>query len=433
MQWLEWERLSEEEKKRILTRAETEITEQMEVAKEIITTVRKEGDRALLRFTEMYDRVRLPEGRIQVTEEEIEEGYERLRREDPLMIETIEVAYRNIRKFHEEQKPEEIWFTEIGPGIMAGEKVTPISDVALYVPRGKGSFPSVLIMLGVPAVVAGVPRIMVVTPPNEAGTLDDSLLAAAKVIGLKELYKVGGAQAVAAVAYGTESVPTARKILGPGNPYVTAAKRLLSGVIDVGLPAGPSEAIILADEKADPEKVARDLMIEAEHGPDSASLLVTSSRSLAEKVTAVVERQLKKLSPKRREFVETVFNRFGGVLLTESMEEAIRFVNLYAPEHMEIMTEDPFAVLPKIKNAGEILLGEYTPITLCNFVLGPNAILPTGGFAKSYSSVSVRDFMKRSSIGYVTKEGFERLRPYAAHFAKVEGFDSHRLAVEERS
>lgn len=433
MQWLEWERLSEEERKRILTRAETEITEQMEVAKEIITAVRKEGDRALLRFTEMYDRVRLPEGRIQVTEEEIEEGYERLRREDPLMIETIEVAYRNIRKFHEEQKPEEIWFTEIGPGIMAGEKVTPISDVALYVPRGKGSFPSVLIMLGVPAVVAGVPRIMVVTPPNEAGTLDDSLLAAAKVIGLKELYKVGGAQAVAAVAYGTESVPTARKILGPGNPYVTAAKRLLSGVIDVGLPAGPSEAIILADEKADPEKVARDLMIEAEHGPDSASLLVTSSRSLAEKVTAVVERQLEKLSPKRREFVETVFNRFGGVLLTESMEEAIRFVNLYAPEHMEIMMEDPFAVLPKIKNAGEILLGEYTPITLCNFVLGPNAILPTGGFAKSYSSVSVRDFMKRSSIGYVTKEGFERLRPYAAHFAKVEGFDSHRLAVEERS
>lgn len=433
MQWLEWERLSEEEKKRILTRAETEITEQMEVAKEIITAVRKEGDQALLRFTEMYDRVRLPEGRIQVTEEEIEEGYERLRREDPLMIETIEVAYRNIRKFHEEQKPEEIWFTEIGPGIMAGEKVTPISDVALYVPRGKGSFPSVLIMLGVPAVVAGVPRIMVVTPPNEAGTLDDSLLAAAKVIGLKELYKVGGAQAVAAVAYGTESVPTARKILGPGNPYVTAAKRLLSGVIDVGLPAGPSEAIILADEKADPEKVARDLMIEAEHGPDSASLLVTSSRSLAEKVTAIVERQLEKLSPKRREFVETVFNRFGGILLTESMEEAIRFVNLYAPEHMEIMMEDPFAVLSKMKNAGEILLGEYTPITLCNFVLGPNAILPTGGFAKSYSSVSVRDFMKRSSIGYVTKEGFERLRPYAAHFAKVEGFDSHRLAVEERS
>lgn len=433
MQWLEWERLSEEEKKRILTRAETEITEQMEVAKEIITAVRKEGDQALLRFTEMYDRVRLPEGRIQVTEEEIEEGYERLRREDPLMIETIEVAYRNIRKFHEEQKPEEIWFTEIGPGIMAGEKVTPISDVALYVPRGKGSFPSVLIMLGVPAVVAGVPRIMVVTPPNEAGTLDDSLLAAAKVIGLKELYKVGGAQAVAAVAYGTESVPTARKILGPGNPYVTAAKRLLSGVIDVGLPAGPSEAIILADEKADPEKVARDLMIEAEHGPDSASLLVTSSRSLAEKVTVIVERQLEKLSPKRREFVETVFNRFGGILLTESMEEAIRFVNLYAPEHMEIMMEDPFAVLSKMKNAGEILLGEYTPITLCNFVLGPNAILPTGGFAKSYSSVSVRDFMKRSSIGYVTKEGFERLRPYAAHFAKVEGFDSHRLAVEERS
>lgn len=432
MQCLEWGKTGEEEKKRILTRAEKEITEQMETAKGILSAVREEGDQALLRFTEMYDRVRLPEGRIAVTEAEIEEGYARLLREDPLMLESIQVAYRNIRKFHEEQKPKEIWFTEIAPGIMAGEKVTPIADVALYVPRGKGSFPSVLLMLGVPALVAGVPRIMVVTPPNEEGRLDDSLLAVAKVIGLQELYKVGGAQAVAAVAYGTESVPTARKILGPGNPYVTAAKRLLSGIIDIGLPAGPSEAIILADETADPEKVALDLMIEAEHGPDSASLLVTHSRQLAEKIPPLIELQLAKLTPKRREFVETVLRRFGGIILTDTLSASIDFVNQYAPEHMEVMVADPFAVLPAIKNAGEILLGAYTPITLCNFVLGPNAILPTGGFAKSFSSVSVLDFLKRSSVGYVTKEGFETLRPYAAHFAKVEGFDTHRLAVEER-
>ncbi|WP_028988200.1 histidinol dehydrogenase [Thermicanus aegyptius] len=432
MQWLEWAKLGEEEKRRILTRAEKEITTQMEIAQEIIAAVREEGDRALIRFTARFDRVELTSDRLKVKEEEIDEGYERLKREDPLMVETIQVAYRNIRKFHEEQMPKEFWFTEIDRGIMAGEKVTPISDVALYVPRGKGSFPSVFLMLGVPAVVAGVPRIIVVTPPNEKGTLDDSLLAVAKVTGIREIYKVGGAQAVAAVAYGTETIPRVRKILGPGNPYVTAAKRLLTGLIDVGLPAGPSEAIILADENADPEKAALDLMIEAEHGPDSASLLVTHSRPLAEKVAEIVEKQLPKLSPRRREFVEQVLSNFGGILLTQSLEESIQFVNRYAPEHMEILVEDPFSVLPKIKNAGEILLGEYTPITLCNFLLGPNAILPTGGFAKSYSSVSVWDYLKRSSIGYVTQEGFERVRSYAAHFAKVEGFDSHRLAVEER-
>ncbi|MEG1880811.1 MAG: histidinol dehydrogenase, partial [Oscillospiraceae bacterium] len=277
-----------------------------------------------------------------------------------------------------------------------------------------------------------VPKIVVVTPPNELGNVDDAILAAAKIIGITEIYKVGGIQAVAAAAFGTETIPKCHKIIGPGNAYATAAKRVLANYIDAGLPAGPSEAIILADKNADPEKVALDWMIEAEHGPDSASLLVTNSEELVEKVLPIVERQLQKISEKRRDFVSRNFSTYGGVIITKSLEESVEFVNDYAPEHMEVMTKNPFDILPMIKNAGEILLGEYTPVTLCNFVLGPNAILPTGQFAKTYSSVSVFDFLKRSSVGYASRAGFEMVRDYADRFATVEGFDTHALAVRER-
>ncbi len=413
----------------IMKRAELDISAQMKVAREISDEVRRDGDSAVLKYTEKFDRVSLTADRIKVTPEEIEAGYGNLDRETR---EAIEYAYKNIYDFHEKQLPEEMWFTSVDKGLLVGEKTTPIVDVCLYVPRGKGSFPSVMLMLGVPATVAKVPRICVVTPPNEEGGVDDAILCAAKVIGITEIYKAGGIQAVAAVAYGTETIPKCHKIIGPGNSYATAAKRVLAQQIDSGLPAGPSECIILADEKADPKKVALDLMIEAEHGPDSAALLVTHSAELAERVIPLVEAQLPKLGENRRGFVETVFSTYGGIILTGSLDESIRFVNDYAPEHMEVMCEKPFEVLPNIKNAGEILLGEYTPVTLCNFVLGPNAILPTGGFAKTYSSVSVMDFLKRSSVGYASKEGFEAVRKHAANIAKVEGFETHRLAVEER-
>lgn len=421
--------LSQEQKNYILKRAEFDITEHMKLASDIAEHIRREGDKAVLEYTEKFDRVKLTPDSMKVTAEEIEQGYNRL---DARAREAIEYAARNIKDFHEKQLPEEMWFTNVDKGLMVGEKVTPIVDVCLYVPRGKGSFPSVLLMLGIPAVVAKVPKIVVVTPPNEEGNVDDALLAAAKIIGITEIYKVGGIQAVASVAFGTETIPKCHKIIGPGNAYATAAKRVLSNYIDAGLPAGPSESIILADEFADPEKVALDWMIEAEHGPDSAALLVTHSEELVHKVIPIVERQLEKISPKRKQFVSTNFSTYGGVIITESLKQSIEFVNEYAPEHMEIMTKNPFDVLPEIKNAGEILLGEYTPITLCNFLLGPNAILPTGGFAKTYSSVSVYDFLKRTSVGYVTKEGFERVREKAYVFATTEGFDTHALAVKER-
>ena len=423
-----WE-ISEEQKNKILKRAETDIKKQMEIAADVAEDVRKNGDEAICRYTEKFDRVKLTPGKIKVTESEIEEGYARL---DKKIRDAIEYAAKNIKFFHEKQMPEDMWFTTVDKGLMAGEKTTPITDVCLYVPRGKGSFPSVLLMLAIPAVVAGVPKISVVTPPNEQGSIDDTLLAAAKITGITDISKVGGIQAVAAVAFGTETVPKHHKIIGPGNSYATAAKRVLSGYIDSGLPAGPSEAIILADQYADPHKAALDWMIEAEHGPDSASLLVTNSEELAKKVVPIVEKQLAKLSEKRRSFIETNFSTYGGIIITKSLEQSIDFVNEYAPEHMEVMTKNPFDVLPLIKNAGEILLGEYTPVTLCNFLLGPNAILPTGGFAKTYSSVSVFDFLKRSSVGYASREGFERVRENAYTFASAEGFESHALAVKER-
>ncbi len=421
--------MTQEEKTKIMKRAETDITEQMKIAKEISDEVRDFGDAAVLKYTEKFDRVSLTQDRIKVTAEEIETAYNRLDKETR---EAIEYAYKNIYDFHEKQLPEEMWFTNVDKGLMVGEKTTPIVDVCLYVPGGKGSFPSVLLMLGVPAKVAGVEKIVVVTPPNQKGEVDDAILTAAKIIGITEIYKMGGIQAVAAVAYGTETVPKCHKIIGPGNSYATAAKRVLAQQIDAGLPAGPSEVIILADEKADPEKVALDWMIEAEHGPDSSALLVTHSKELVDKVLPIIERQKEKISERRKSFIEAVENGYGGVILTDSLAESVAFVNDYAPEHMEVMCDKPFDVLPDIKNAGEILLGEYTPVTLCNFLLGPNAILPTGGFAKTYSSVSVFDFLKRSSIGYASKEGFERVRDYAYKMATVEGFDTHGLAVKER-
>lgn len=425
-----WNQVAPETKQTILQRASVDISQQMTVAAEICEQVRLRGDDALLEYTERFDGVRLAKGAIAVTEEEFTQGILNV---DKDLADVLTYAMTNIKKFHEAQKPEPMWMMEVDKGILAGEKVTPIPDVALYVPRGKGSFPSVLLMLGTPAVVAGVPRIVVLTPPNEQGKVDPAILYAANLLGIREVYKVGGAQAVAAVAYGTQTVPKCVKVIGPGNPYVTAAKRLMMGIIDPGVMAGPSEAIILADEGADEHKAALDLLIEAEHGPDSAALLVTHSQSLVNRVMGELELLVQSIqNPVRKNFVQTVLTRYGGIIVTDSLDESIAFVNDYAPEHMEVMVRDPFAVLPSIMNAGEILLGEYTPITLCNFLMGPNAILPTGRSAKTVSAVSLGDFLKRSSIGYVSREGFEHVRTYAAMFAEVEGFETHAKAVRER-
>ncbi len=417
---------------RLLRRAEIEIDALVERVRPIVQGVRERGDEALVEFTARFDRVQLSPGRLRVSREEIEHAHQVL---DASVRAAIEHAIRNVRTFHERQMPHEQWFTQVAPGVMAGEKISPITSVGLYVPRGKGAFPSVMYMLATPASIAGVPRIVVCTPPGPGGEVDPASLVAADMCGVHEIYRVGGAQAIAALAYGTASIARVHKITGPGSGYVSAAKRLLYGTVDVGLPAGPSESITLADATADPELLARDLLIEAEHGPDSSSLLVTESRELAEKVMALLPEKMAALPEWRQNFVRTVFEApegTGGIILAADMREAVAFVNEFAPEHLEVQVREPFALLPELKNAGEILIGPYTPICMGNYSIGTNAVLPSGGFAHTYSCTSVFDFLKRTGIAYLTQEGYASLSETTRCLAEFEGFPAHANAVTGR-
>jgi len=417
---------------RLLRRAEIQIDELIERVRPIIQEVRQRGDQALIEFTARFDRVQLAPDRLRVSREEIEQAYQML---DTSVRGAIEHAIRNVRTFHQQQMPHEQWFTQVAPGVMAGEKITPVTSVGLYVPRGKGAFPSVMYMLATPASIAGVPRIVVCTPPGPRGEVDPASLVAADLCGVHEIYRVGGAQAIAALAYGTASIARVHKITGPGSGFVSAAKRLLYGTVDVGLPAGPSESITLADATANPELLARDLLIEAEHGPDSSSLLVTDSRALAEAVMTLLPDKMAALPEWRQAFCRTVFEApegTGGIVLTSSMREAVDFVNEYAPEHLEVQVREPFALLPELKNAGEILLGPHTPFCMGNYSVGTNAVLPTGGFAHTYSCTSVYDFLKRTGLAYLTQEGYASLSETTRRLAEFEGFPAHANAVTER-
>ncbi len=417
---------------RLLRRSEVAIDDLLDYVRPIVRNVRERGDEALIEYMERFDHVRLtPEG-LRVRPDEIAHAHKVLAKE---VHQAIEHAIRNVRTFHERQMPLEQWFTQIAPGVMAGEKITPISSVALYVPRGKGAFPSVMYMLATPARIAGVPRIVVCTPPAPDGQVDPASLVAADLCGIQEIYRIGGPHAIAALAYGTATIARVRKITGPGNPYVSAAKRLLYGTVDIGLPAGPSEAILLADESADPELVARDLLIEGEHGPDSSSLLVTDSQALIDAVQSLLPGKIDVLPEPRRTFCQTVFmgeKGTGGLVLAPDMRAAIDFVNEYAPEHLEVQVREPFAILPDLKNAAEILLGPCTPVSTGNYSLGTNAILPTGGHAHTYSCTTVFDFLKRTGVGYLTAEGYAGLSETTRRLAEFEGFPAHASAVTER-
>lgn len=420
------------QRSRLLRRAELQIDELIERVRPIVQAVHERGDEALLEFTARFDHIQLTAEQLRVSRAEIDEAHQLL---DPQIRAALEQAIHNVRTFHERQMPHEQWFTQVAPGVMAGEKITPITSVGLYVPRGKGAFPSVMYMLATPASIAGVPRIVVCTPPGPEGTVDPASLVAADLCGVHEIYRVGGAQAIAAMAYGTESIARVHKITGPGSGYVAAAKRLLFGTVDVGLPAGPSESILLADETADPELVARDLLIEAEHGPDSSSLLVTDSRSLAETVMGLLPDKMAALPEWRQNFCRTVWEApegTGGIVLVANMQEAITFVNEYAPEHLEVQVREPFAILPELKNAGEILLGAYTPFCTGNYCVGTNAVLPTGGFAHTFSCTSVYDFLKRTGVAYLTQEGYNSVSDTTRRLAEFEGFPAHANAVTNR-
>ncbi|MEM9950915.1 MAG: histidinol dehydrogenase [Chloroflexota bacterium] len=430
IQFFERNTLTDAQLRKIMRRSETDISELLPSTQKVIDDVRENGDSAIVKYARQWDSEIFEASMLRATPEDFARARQNL---EPDIIKAIEVAHANILKFHEEQLPEQMWFTEVQPGIMAGEKVTPIASVACYVPRGKGAFPSVMLMLATPALVAGVPRTVIVTPPTPEGKADDASLVAAEIVGIDEVYVVGGIQAIAALAYGTEFIPKVDKVVGPGNQYVSAAKRLLYGTFDVGVPAGPSESIILTDENVDPRIAAMDLLVEAEHGPDSAALLVTHSREVAEQALEILPEYIAELPTWRQEFVKNVMSNYGGIMLTESLEDSIDFVNEYAPEHLEVLVKDPFVALNKINNAGEILLGNWTPIPTGNYALGVNAILPTGGFAKTFSAVSVWDFLKRSSIGYLSEEGYRSLQEHVAKLADYEGFPAHAQAIRMRN
>ena len=368
IQFRELAQLSGEERSKLLRRAETDIRSLLPQVQEVVDRVRAEGDAALVDYTRRWDCAAFEADGLRATAQDFVAARAAV---SAGVIAAIKTAHANIHTFHQKQMPEEMWFSELQPGVMAGEKVTPVASAGLYVPRGKGAFPSVMLMLATPARVAGVPRLVVVTPPAPNGKADAGTLVAAEICGVDEVYVVGGSQAVAALACGTETVPRVDKVIGPGNQYVSAAKRLLFGEVDVGLPAGPSEAIILCDEHADAQMAALDLLVEAEHGPDSAALLVTHSRQLAEAVHELLPETIAELPEWRRNFVSQVLEQYGGILLTDSLADSIAFVNEYAPEHLELLTAEPFITLNRIQNAGEILLGPLTPIPTGELLSGP--------------------------------------------------------------
>jgi histidinol dehydrogenase len=396
----------------------------------IVEEVRRDGDAAVSRALARFDGVDCPPEGLRVRPGEFALARRTL---DPAVVDAIRVGIANIRAFNERAIADASWRAEIAPGIEVGEQAGPIDAAGLFVPSGKGSFPSVLMQIGTPAVVAGVPTVVVLVPPMRGGAeVDPAVLAVAEELGLERVFRVNGPAGIAAAAFGTETIPRVSRVVGPGSPAVAAAQIAVQahGCSTVML-FGPSESVVVADDSADPRILAADLLNEAEHGHDSASLLLTASPELVERVSAEVEHQLDRLPDWRRAFAESSISRLGGVLLVDSLDEAAGFVNEYAPEHLQLATRDPEALLARIEHAGEILLGD-TPFAAANFALGVPATLPTGGFARVSSGVTARTFLKTSSIGRLSRDALERLAPAILALAEHEGFPAHANALRER-
>lgn len=393
---------------------------------EILENVRENKDQAVFEYSKKFDKADICAKNIRVTEEEIEEAYTLI---DAKLIEIIRKAMENIRKYHEMQKRYS-WFDSKPNGSILGQKITPIEKVGIYVPGGKAAYPSSVLMNVIPAVVANVERIIMVTPPGRDGKVVSTTLVAAKEAGVHEIYKVGGAQAIAALAYGTESIPKVDKICGPGNIYVALAKKAVYGHVSIDSIAGPSEILVLADETANPRYIAADLLSQAEHDEMASAILITTSRELAERVSKEVDAFVQVLS--RKEIIEKSLENYGYILVADTMESAVETVNEIASEHLEIITKDPFQVMTRIKNAGAIFLGEYSSEPLGDYFAGPNHILPTNGTAKFFSPLSVDDFVKKSSIISYSKEALEPVHKDIEAFAKAEQFTAHANSIAVR-
>ncbi|MCY7452299.1 histidinol dehydrogenase [Bacillus altitudinis] len=403
---------------------DTGTEEQRLAVQRIIEEVRKNGDEAVRSFTKQFDGVSIEQPLV--TEGEKTKAYERL---DPEMIQIIQTAIRNIRTYHERQLTSS-WFYHQKDGSMLGQKVTPLDAVGVYVPGGTAAYPSSVLMNVIPALVAGVERIVLVTPPGKDGRLSDAVLVAAKELGISEMYKMGGAQAIAALAYGTDSIQPVDKITGPGNIYVALAKREVFGQVDIDMIAGPSEIAVLADETATAHEVAADLLSQAEHDALASSILVTPSKGLAEAVQAEVQAQLDTL-PRKSIAVQSIQDH-GYIYVTESLDRAVDIVNQLAPEHLEVLTAYPASLLGQIKHAGAIFLGRYSPEPVGDYFAGPNHVLPTNGTARFSSPLGVTDFQKKTSIISYSKEAFETHRESIAAFARLEGLEAHARSIEAR-
>ena len=393
---------------------------------DIIENVRRNRDAAVFEYTKQFDGVTINAGNLVVTEEEIKEAYELV---DPKLLEVIRKALKNIRGYHAKQC-QNSWFTSENNGIILGQKVTPLEKVGVYVPGGKAVYPSSVLMNVIPAKVAGVDRIIMTTPPDKNGKVYPSTLVAAKEAGVDVIYKVGGAQAVAAMAFGTESIPKVDKIVGPGNIYVALAKKAVFGHVSIDSIAGPSEILVLADESANPHYVAADLLSQAEHDEMASAILITTSKELAEQVSGEIDGFLETLS--RREIIEKSLENYGYILVADNMEDAIATANEIASEHLEIVTRNPFEVMTKIRNAGAIFLGEYSSEPLGDYFAGPNHVLPTNGTAKFFSPLGVDDFIKKSSIISYSREALEPVYKDIVQFAECEKLTAHANSIRVR-
>ena len=393
---------------------------------QILDKVKQEKDQALFGYTKEFDKADITAENIKVTEEEIKEAYEQV---DPSLLAVIRKALVNIRTYHEKQR-QNSWFTSSENGTMLGQKVTPLYRVGVYVPGGKAVYPSSVLMNIVPAKVAGVPNIVMCTPPGRDGKVYPTTLVAAREAGADVIYKVGGAQAVAAMAFGTESIPKVDKIVGPGNIFVALAKKAVYGHVSIDSVAGPSEILVLADDTANPHYVAADLLSQAEHDEMASAILITTSTELAKKVQSEIEGYLKVLS--RREIIEKSEENFGYILIAEDMDEAIEAANEIASEHLEIVTANAFEVMMKIRNAGAIFIGEYSSEPLGDYFAGPNHVLPTNGTAKFFSALSVDDFIKKSSIVYYSREALKEIHKDIVQFATAEQLTAHANSIAVR-
>ena len=410
----------------LLKRSPNHYTEYEQSVQEIITAVRERGDAALFSYTEKFDGAKLRADTVEVTKEEFDEAYAAC---DEKLLDVIRKSRENIRIFHEKQKVNS-WFDAGVQGTIVGQKVTAIERAGVYVPGGKAAYPSSVLMNIIPAKVAGVDEIIMCTPCDKEGKVTPATLAAAKEAGVDRVFKVGGAQAIASMAFGTESIPKTDKIVGPGNIYVALAKKAVFGYVSIDSIAGPSEILVLADETAHAHYVAADLLSQAEHDELASAILITTSRRLAEEVNVEIEAYLKKLS--RREIIEKSLENYGYILLADSEDAAIDAANAIASEHLEIVTANPFETMTKIRNAGAIFLGEYSSEPLGDYFAGPNHVLPTNGTAKFFSPLSVDDFIKKSSVISYSKEALESVYQDIAQFAECEHLTAHANSVRVR-